>query len=451
MSIWRNRVRDPAPAQDGAPEPNLYDPLTRLPGRHLFRDRLERALTRSVRRRYSCAVLSVDLDRFKLVNDSYGHEVGDRLLIEAGIRLDGCLRPEDSVARTGSDEFMILLEAVRDTSEAVAVAERIATAFEPPVELDGRELYLSASVGIALGRGGRDRPEDVLQNADVAVHRAKDNGRGSYEIFRQEMVVHPASQLGLEADLRRALAADDVAVLYQPEVELATGRVVAVEAMLHWEHRVRGAIEPAELVPIAEESGLVLPLARKLLGEACRAVAGWPREVRLSLNFVARQLQQPRVRLVDELEAALAAHGVAPERVCVELTEGPLHDEEAALSAVRELQRIGVRLAVDDFGTGYSSLTYLRRFQIDTVKLDRGFVAELTGPEGEAIVHALIEVGHALHATVLGAGVETVDQAVRLRELGCELGQGSFFAPPVRAAELAAMLREGRPLGLART
>jgi diguanylate cyclase (GGDEF)-like protein len=452
MSLLRHRGRRPDDA-DGEGQPHLHDPLTKLPGRVLFQDRLERSLVRSVRRRSSCAVLSIDLDRFKLINDSFGQAIGDRMLIEAGVRLDGCLRPEDSVARTGSDEFMVLLETVRDTEEAITVAQRIAAALEPPVEIDGRELYLSASIGIAIGRGGRDRPEDVLQNAEVAVHRAKENGRATYEVFRQEMASHPVTRLDLESELRRAVAAEELYVAYQPEVELATGRIVAVEALLRWRHPERGAVEPSEFVPIAEETGLILPLGRRLIREACAQAAGWPEEIRLSVNLSARQLQQPQARLVDEVGSAVASSRLDPGRLCVEITEGAvLQDQEAALAAMRALERLGVKLAVDDFGTGYSSLTYLRRFPIDVVKIDRSFVSQVTtGREDEAIVHALVEVCHALHAAVLGEGIETGEQALKLRELGCELGQGLHFSPPVSADEIGAMLRNGKPLGLAPT
>jgi diguanylate cyclase (GGDEF)-like protein len=418
MSPWLKRGRRPEP-QNGDGEPTLHDPLTTLPGRLLFHDRLERALARSVRRRSTCAVLALDL----------GGATGDDLLIEAGARLDGCLRPEDSVARTGDDEFMVLLENVRDTDEAVAVAERIAAAL--------RELHAGASIGIALGRGGRDRADDVLQNADVALHRARQSGGASYEVFRQEMASHPATRLGLESELRRAVAADQLFVEYQPEVELAGGRIVAVEALLRW-----AQAPAAEFIPVAEETGLILPLGRKLIREACEQLAGWPPEVRLSVNLSGRQLQQPRARLLDEVGSAIAASGSEPERVCVEITEGAvLQDQEAALAAMQALERLGVTLAVDDFGTGYSSLTYLRRFPIDLVKIDRSFVAELTtDPEGVAIVHALVEVCHALHATVLGEGIETEEQARKLREVGAELGQGRWFHPPMGAEELGRVL-----------
>jgi diguanylate cyclase (GGDEF)-like protein len=417
MSPWRNRGRPKPDDRDGAP--TLHDPITALPGDLLFRDRLERALARSIRRRSTCAVLAVDL----------GGATDDGLLMDAGARLDACLRPEDSVARTGGKRFAVLLETVRDTDEAVAVAERIAGAL--------REVQPSASVGIALGRGGRDRAEDVLQNAEVALHRARQNGRASYEVFRQEMASHPSTRLDLESELRRAVAADRLYVEYQPEVELATGRIVAVEALLRWAHA-----PASEFVPVAEETGLILPLGRKLIREACEQLAGWPPDVRLSVNLSGRQLQQPRARLLDEVGSAIAAAGSEPDRVWVEITEGAvLQDQDAALAAMQALARLGVKLAVDDFGTGYSSLTYLRRFPIDLVKIDRSFVAELAGdPEGAAIVRALIEVCHALHATVLGEGVETEEQATKLRELGAELGQGRWFHPPMGAEELGRVL-----------
>jgi diguanylate cyclase (GGDEF)-like protein len=417
MSPWRKRGR-PRPADEDG-EPTLHDPLTTLPGEFLFRDRLERALARSIRRRSTSAVLAVSL----------GDAGGDPLLIEVAARLDACLRPEDSVARTDGDEFMVLLETVHDTDEAIAVAERIAATL--------RELGLSPSVGIALGRGGRDRAEDVLQNAGVALHRARSSAGASYEIFRQEMASHPATRLDMEAELRRAVAAERLYVEYQPAVELASGRIVAVEALLRW-----GQAPAAEFIPVAEETGLILPLGRKLIREACGQLAGWPPEVRLSVNLSGRQLQQPSARLVDEVGSAIAASRCEPERVCVEITEGAvLQDQEAALAAMQALERLGVKLAVDDFGTGYSSLTYLRRFPIDLVKIDRSFVGALaTDPEDAAIVRALIEVCHALHASVLGEGVETEEQARKLAELGAELGQGRWFHPPMGAEELRRVL-----------
>ncbi len=428
----------------------LHDDLTKLPNRTLFRDRLERALARSVRRRQSCAVLSVDIDRFALVNDSLGPAVGDQLLREAGARLDTCLRPEDTVARTGGDEFMVLLETVRNPAEANAVAERVTEALAPAFQADGKELYLSASIGIAIGRGGRDRAEDVLQNADVAVHRAKDAGRARTEMFRQEMNPHPTQRLGLETDLRRSVERMDFLIEYQPMVHLDDGRVVGYEALLRWQHPARGTVDPLEFIPVAEETGLILPIGRWVLKTACEQAVAWSAmgEAALCVNLSSRQLQQSRVRLVDEVTAAYAGAGLEPPRLCVEFTEEAVMGElDDAVAAMEDLSRLGVEIVLDDFGTGYSSLNHLRRFPIDRVKIDRSFVRELTeSEEGEAIVRALIDVCHALHAEVIAVGIETGEQAARLRELGCDLGQGDHFSPPLPPEGMGGLLKSGVPL-----
>jgi diguanylate cyclase (GGDEF)-like protein len=428
----------------------LHDDLTKLPNRTLFRDRLERALARSVRRRQSCAVLSVDIDRFALVNDSLGPAVGDQLLRDAAARLDGALRPEDTVARTGGDEFMVLLETVRNAAEATAVAERLTEALAPTFRVQEHELYLSASIGIAIGRGGRDRAEDVLQNAAVAVHRAKDAGRARTEMFRQEMNPHPTERLGLETDLRRSMESMDFLLEYQPMVSLHDGKVVGYEALVRWQHPERGRVDPLDFIPIAEETGLILPLGRWVLARACRQAAEWGElgEAALCVNLSARQLQQPRVRLVDEVTAACAGAGLDPGRLCVEFTEDAVMGGlEEAIAAMEDLNRRGVQIAVDDFGTGWSSLGHLRRFPISRVKIDRTFVRELTeSDEGDAIAHALIDVCHALHAEVTAVGIETADQAGRLRELGCDLGQGDYFSAPLPPEEMEKLLRSGAPL-----
>jgi diguanylate cyclase (GGDEF)-like protein len=432
----------------------LHDDLTKLPNRTLFRDRLERALARSVRRRQSCAVLSVDIDRFKLVNDSLGPGLGDQLLREAGARLDACLRPEDTVARTGGDEFMVLLESVRSDAEAMAVTDRITEALAPPFQVEGHELFLSASIGIAIGRGGRDRAEDVLQNADVAVHRAKDGGRARTEMFRQEMNPHPTERLGLETDLRRSVERMDFLLEYQPMVELAEGRIVGYEALVRWQHPERGVVDPLEFIPIAEETGLILPLGRWILKTACEQASAWAGArgkapaLFLSVNLSSRQVQQPRMRLMDEVNSALAGPGIDAAALCVEITEESVMGEvDAAVAAMDDLKKLGIGITLDDFGTGYSSLNHLRRFPLDRVKIDRSFVQELTeSDEGEPIVRALIDVCHALHAEVIGEGIETAEQAVRLRELGCDLGQGEYFSPPLPPEEMAELLSSGAPL-----
>jgi diguanylate cyclase (GGDEF)-like protein len=442
-AVWRLARRRAGPADAGrSGDPRsehqpLHDDLTKLPNRTLFRDRLERALARSVRRRNSCAVLSIDIDRFKLVTDSLGPAAGDGLLRDVAARLDSCLRPEDTVARSGGDEFLVLLESVRTPDEAVAVVDRITVALGPPFTADERELYLTASIGVAVGRGGRDRPEDVLQNADVAVHRAKDNGRARHEIFRQEMNPHPLERLGLETDLRRAVETMDFVLEYQPVVDLRSRRVVGAEALVRWEHPRRGRLEPLEFVPVAEETGLILPIGRWVLETACAQAAGWTQPLMLFVNLSGRELQQPRMRLVDEVASVLAASGLPPAGLCLELTESAvMQDVDAAVAAMGDLKRLGVELALDDFGTGYSSLSYLRRFPLDIVKVDRSFVAELSGGDGTAIVRALIEVCHALDARVLAEGVEDPEQVELLVELGCDYGQGDHFSPPVADAAL---------------
>jgi diguanylate cyclase (GGDEF)-like protein len=419
----------------------LHDDLTKLPNRTLFRDRLERALARSVRRRQACAVLSIDVDRFKIVTDALGPSAGDNVLREIATRLDSCIRPEDTVARTGGDEFMLLLESVAAPEDATAVADRVAEALQPPIKSDGREVFVSASAGLALGRGGRDRPEDVMQNADVAVHRAKEAGGARYEMFRQEMSPHPAQRLGLETDLRRALERMEFFVEYQPEVELAGGRVVGMEALVRWQHPQRGVVPPQEFVGIAEETGLALRLGRWVLGEACSQAAGWEDRISVSVNLSARELQQARIRSIDEVSSVLATSGLPAHSLTLEIKESAvMQDAEAALATMNDLKKLGVRLALDDFGSGYSSLTYLRRLPLDLVKIDRAFVAELGGnDEGQAIVHALVDVCHAVGAKVLAEGVASPDQSRLLRDLGCELGQGEAFSAPLDA-EAAARL-----------
>ena len=428
----------------------LHDDLTKLPNRTLFRERLERALARSVRRRQSCGVLSVDIDRFKLVNDSLGPAMGDQLLLEVGARLDACLRPEDTVARTGGDEFMVLVETVRNPAEATAVAERLTEAFAPPFQADDHELYLSASIGIAIGHGGRDRAEDVLQNADVAVHRAKDGGRARTEMFRQEMNPHPTQRLGLETDLRRSVERMDFFLEYQPLVHLGDGRVVGYEALVRWRHPERGVVDPLDFIPIAEETGLILPLGRWILKTACEEAGKWARErpALLCVNLSARQLQQPRVRLMDEVASALAGPGLGAGKLCVEINEEAVIGEvDSAIAAMEGLKELGASLTLDDFGTGYSSLSHLRRFPLDRVKIDRTFVRELTeSDEGEPIVRALIDVCHALHAEVIGEGIETAEQASRLRDLGCDLGQGDHYSPPLAPERMAELLKGDMPL-----
>jgi diguanylate cyclase (GGDEF)-like protein len=442
--------RRPLESSDQVP---VHDELTKLPNRTLFSDRLERALARSVRRRARCAVLALDLDRFRRINDRLGPEVGDQVLRDVASRLDSILRPEDSVARTGGDEFMVLLETVKTTREAVAVAERVIGALSPTFQVDGRELRLAASIGIALGRGGRDRPEDVLQNAGVAARRAKDNGGGRYELFRQEMSPHPLERMGLETDLRRAVERGEFVLRYQPFVELASRQVVGVEALVHWQHPERGLIGPLEFIPVAEETGLVLPIGRRMLEEACRQAASWAQASQplvMSVGISGRQLQQARLRLVDEVASALASARLDAGCLRLAISERAVVDDvEAAVVTMHDLKAVGVELALDHFGTGYSSLGYLRRFPLEVVKIDRSLVKETAQDrEGEAVTRGLVDICHALGAKVLGEGIESPVQATLLAGVGCDLGQGSCFAPPLPPDELEQLVNPGPPLPL---
>lgn len=426
----------------------LHDDLTKLPNRTLFRDRLERALARGARRRRECAVLSVDIDRFRRVNDGLGPAVGDRLLRETAVRLDSVVRPEDTVARTGGDEFGLLLETVATPRGAEIAARRVADALAAPFEVDGRELFLTASVGIALGRGGRDSPEDLIRNASVAVERAKEGGRARAEVFRQTASGRPLERIALEADLRRALERRELEVDYQPVVELATGHVVGAEALVRWQHPERGLLEPLEFVPAAEEIGLILPVGRWLLGEAAARAAAW-RRLTLYVSLSARQLQQPRPQLLDDVARSLSRTRLASGGLCLEISESAvMHDVEESVAAMHDLKALGARLALDGFGGGPASLGNLRLLPVDVVKIDRSFVHQVDDEGGgEAIARALIDVCHALEAHVLADGIEDRRQARKLLALGCDLGQGSRFSLPLPAEEMGELAARGPRLG----
>jgi diguanylate cyclase (GGDEF)-like protein len=455
-AVWRYAQRRMSTSEARAPEESRehglpHDELTKLPDRTLFGERLERALARSVRRREACAVLSIDLDRFARISNGLGPSAGDRLLRQVAARLDSVVRPEDTVARTGGDEFMVLLEAVRGMGQAIAVAERIEAAFRRPIDADGRELLVTMSIGIALGRGGRDRPEDVLQNAEVAVHRAKESGGARYEVFRQEMTPHPLERLGLESDLRHAVDRGEFGLEYQPTVELSSGRIAGVEALVRWAHPERGSLPGPEFMPVAEETGLILSVGRWALREACATAAAWahgraePLVVCASLS--PRQLQQPRLRVVDEVSAALANAGLAPEALCLEIPEAAVTEQlEAVVTTMCDLKGLGVRLALDDFGGGYFPLSRLRRLPLDTVRMDPSLTAEAgEGPEGEAIVRALIDLCHATGTRVLAKGLYDRAQIRLLKGLGCDLGQGSCLLPPLPPDDIGRMTDRREP------
>jgi diguanylate cyclase (GGDEF)-like protein len=410
----------------------FHDSLTGLPNRALFVDRLQHAMRRLPRRSRSVAVLFLDIDRFKMINDSLGHDTGDRLLVEVAGRLSSCLRPSDTLARYGGDEFTILLEDPEEGG-AVLVAERILEVLQLPFSLAGREVSASVSIGIA--HAPSPTGEDPLREADLAMYRAKDKGRGRWETFEPEMNRYARGRLDSETELAQAIERGQFVLHYQPIVALADGRVTGVEALVRWVHPRRGVVSPAEFIPLAEETGIIVALGRWVLEEACRQAVAWDREglSRLQLNVNLSAIEFQREDLVDTVATVLAQTGLAPERLTLEMTESVvMEDVDAGMAAMARLRELGVRIAMDDFGQGYSSLGYLKRFPLDIVKIDRAFVDGLVAsPEDQAIVRSVVMLAREMHMTVTAEGVETPEQLSAVRALGCDEAQGYFFSAPM--------------------
>jgi len=428
----------------------LHDGLTGLANRTLFLDRLALALRRQARTDEHVALFCLDLDDFKLVNDSLGHRAGDDLLRGVGARLRGTLRQGDTIARLGGDEFAILCEGVTD-ADAAALADRLVGALEAPLSVAGSPRFVRGSVGLVVAAAGTDRsPEDLLADADAAMYRAKERGRGRWELFDDDLRARLRARLVVEEDLRRALEHDpgQLVVAYQPIRRVADRSIDAVEALVRWQHPVRGLVPPGDFIPTAEESGLVVALGEHVLRTACRQVAAWRRlapasGLRLSVNVSARQVASPG--MVDAVARALADSGLAPEALGLEITEGLLlEDSSGTLATLRALQDLGVRLVLDDFGTGYSSLGYLMRYPVDALKIDRSFVAAL-GADGRgdgAIVQAIVGMARALDMPTIPEGVETEAQLARLAAMGCDFAQGFHLGRPLAAEDLTARLRD---------
>ena len=423
----------------------LHDPLTGLPNRRLFLDRLGQALGRTGRRGDRVAVLFMDLDDFKGVNDSLGHDAGDRLLAAVAERLKGCLRPGDTLARFGGDEFVVLLEDVRGGGDAVHVAERVMGGFGRPFSLEGRELYARPSVGISLGGDGIETPDDLVRKADTAMYRAKEGG-GGYLVFDLTMHERAVGRLEMGNDLRRAIERGEFVVHYQPIVRLGDGGVWGVEALVRWNHPKRGLLNPDEFVPIAEESGLVVPMGEQILREACLRAKGWQQDhprmppLVVSVNLSARQLARPD--FAEKVEEVLEETGVEGGCLALDVTETAyMETPEANACTLDRLRRKGVKVSVDDFGTGYSSLSYLKRLPADVVKVDKSFVRGL-GVEAEdtAIVGMIVDLAHTLGMEVVAEGVETGEQAALLTDMGCDFAQGFFFARPLPPQDIPALL-----------
>jgi diguanylate cyclase (GGDEF)-like protein len=428
------------------------DSLTSLPNRSLFMDRLAHALTRTERRGEQLAILFLDLDRFKVVNDSLGHGVGDQLLIGVSQRLASCLRPEDTIARLGGDEFAILIEDVKDDKAPAAVADRLTGELQQPFTVEGREVVITVSIGIAMSTARRMTPEDILRDADLAMYHAKGKGKARYEIFDKSMNAPAQERMDLELDLRNAVTRGEFVLHYQPILELPTGRIVEMEALVRWKHPQRGLLFPGDFVGLSEETGLIVPLGRWVLHEACRQTRQWQLatpglNLAISVNLSARQLQQPG--LVEEIAAVLRETRLDPGALRLEITETVvMHDAPTTLAKLEALKALGVQLAIDDFGTGYSSLGYLKRFPVDTLKIDRSFVKGIgQNLEDGAIVRAVITVAKSLGLAVTAEGIESVDQLEHLRSLGCDHGQGYYFAKPMPSDRVPALLLTTAPWG----
>jgi diguanylate cyclase (GGDEF)-like protein len=425
----------------------LHDELTGLPNRALFMDRLRQSMDRSRREpERLTAVLFLDLDRFKIVNDSLGHLVGDDLLIQIAGSLAAALRPSDTIARVGGDEFAILLEGGRDVGDAVRVAERIHERLTAPIVLGSQELFASASIGIAVHTPEYKRPEDLLRDADTAMYRAKSSGRACHVVFNKVMHRFVMARLQLETDLRRAVERGQLRVYYQPFVDLASGEVTGFEALLRWLHPRRGLLPPEEFLEVAEETGLIVPMGRFVLLEGCRQIRELqlkhPELSRLKLSVNLSNKQFFQTDLFAQIEEALATSGLAPACLGLEITEGVIiRHADSAASRFSRLKSLGVQLYLDDFGKGYSSLNYLHRFPMDILKIDRSFVSRIDDAEGNlAIVRAIVTLAHQLGMEVVAEGIQTDEQLARLKSLGCEYGQGFFLSEPVPADRAEALL-----------
>ncbi|MDT7688740.1 MAG: hypothetical protein QOE46_1499 [Acidobacteriota bacterium] len=428
----------------------FHDALTGLPNRALFMDHVKMAIQRSRRSGDRLfAALFLDLDRFKIINDSLGHMVGDQLLVGIAHRLEMCLRPGDTVARLGGDEFTILLEDLETTADAIDVALRVQEAVTQPFNIGGHEVFTTASIGIALSNTGYERAEDLLRDADTAMYRAKIEGKKRHVVFDKEMHARAMELLQIETDLRRALARREFFLNYQPIVSLETGKVASFEALVRWRHPERGLVMPGDFITVAEETGLIVPLGLWVLNEACCQMREWQKqgiageEVTVSVNLSSRQFSQ--ADLIEQISSALRESGLRPSSLKLEITESMVMENiDTAIGMLAQLRGLGVGLSIDDFGTGYSSLSYLHRFPIDTLKIDRSFVTQMTdNTENAEIVRTIVTLARSLSMDVIAEGVETREQLRRLGALGCDYGQGYLFSRPVGAGAAQELLANG--------
>jgi diguanylate cyclase (GGDEF)-like protein/PAS domain S-box-containing protein len=424
-----------------------HDSLTDLPNRMLLDDRLAEALLLAHRHRRQLAVLFLDIDRFKHINDTLGHVIGDRLLQSIARRLVTCVRASDTVSRQGGDEFVILLAEVSDAGDATACADKILAALRSPHQIEGHDIHVTASIGVVTYPDDATDGDTLLKHADFAMYHAKENGRDNRQFFKQDMNVRALKRQSLENGVRRALEREEFRVHYQPKVNLLTGTIIGVEALIRWLHPDFGLVPPAEFIPIAEECGLIVPIGRWVLGETCHQAQAWRDiglpPIRIGVNISPVQLRSSR--FVADVGEILMETGFEAELLELELTETFLMQDPASTSTVLfDLSKLGVKIALDDFGTGYSSLTHLRRFPIDTLKIDRSFVSNVvTNSDDASIVSAMISMGKNLHVRVVAEGVETQEQLVFLQARECPFGQGHYFSKPLAAEECIQILRRG--------
>lgn len=464
------RVVERQRAQTRLLHDSSHDQLTGLPNRTLFLDRLARAVARQRRHpEAGFAVLFIDLDRFKVINESLGHQAGDRLIVQVSSRLEGSLRQSDTVARAlpghrsgrggrgawgmetlarlGGDEFTVLLDDMDDVREAVRVAERIQEELAQPFFVEGQEVYATASIGIASSASGYAAAEDVLRDADLAMYRAKSEGKARYEIFDQRMRAGAMRRLDLESNLRRALENQEFVLFYQPIVRLESAELKGFEALVRWRRPDGDMVYPADFVEVAEDTGLIVPLGAWALEEACRTLKAWQKQypqaqaLSMSVNLSARQFGEPD--LAQQVDAILRRTGLSPRALDLEITESVMMgDTERSVKLLAQLKKLGLRFSIDDFGTGYSSLSYLHRFPLDTLKIDRSFVAQLgEGRDGVAIVRSILDLARNLGMQIIAEGVETEKQVAQLRRLGCEFAQGYFYSEPMEAARAGELVR----------
>jgi diguanylate cyclase (GGDEF)-like protein/PAS domain S-box-containing protein len=432
-----------------------FDALTGLPNRNLFQDRLTQAMALAKRNDWPMAVLFIDLDRFKLVNDTLGHGAGDKLLKEAAERLRSCVRASDTVGRLGGDEFAAILSELAKPGDAGLVAQKIVDVFKLPFDLEGKETYVTASVGVTLYPADSDNAEALVVNADAAMYRAKEEGRNNYQYFTRDMNERALQRAQMEVALRRALEREEFRLLYQPKADLVTGKICGFEALLRWQHPDKGIVLPGDFIPVLEETGLIIQAGEWVLRTACAQIKAWQKSALkvppVSVNLSARQFEQKNLKGV--VRQILLDTKVDPSLIEFEITESLLmNDPEGAARTLHDLKESGVKLSMDDFGTGYSSLGYLKRFPIDTLKIDRTFVRDIsTDADDATLTRAIINLAQNLRLNVVAEGVETEAQLAFLCSNGCDQMQGYLFARPTTGEECGQMLRGGRKLAIPRT